>query len=367
MINKNNFGGVFNGLKVLLTGHTGFKGSWLSIWLKELGAQVYGYSLPPSAHPNNFDVSFVNNKIMSHYGDIRDYDSLKEFFDEVKPALVIHMAAQAIVLEGYKNPKETFESNVLGTINVLEAIRLTDSVKAAIIVTSDKCYENDNVKKEFFESDRMGGSDPYSASKGMVELAVASYIRSFPSDKNISSVRAGNVIGGGDFADNRIIPDCMRALMSGNKILIRNPYHIRPWQHVLEALSGYLSLASKLLSSDGKNYIGGWNFGPHREEVPVQQLVDGIILLWGSGGYEIVGDVAKPHESSYLSLNWDKARTNLSWSPSYSVGETLEKTVSWFREFQKNNGGSYMYDLCVKQISDYSSTAKNKGISWALD
>lgn len=262
---KNSYQGIFNNKKVLITGDTGFKGSWLAIWLLELGADVYGYALPPKTRLDNFVVAGLDKKINHQTGDIRNKENLQKYFNEVKPDFAFHLAAQPLVLESYSNPHYTFDTNLMGTVNFFESVRNTDSVKAALNITSDKCYKNNNWVWGYRENDPMGGKDPYSASKGCSELITDSYLNSFfiNSECNIASVRAGNVIGAGDWADYRIVPDYFRAMQSNKKLVVRNPNATRPWQHVLEPLTGYLLLASKLFTN--KKFCGGWNFGPKDE------------------------------------------------------------------------------------------------------
>lgn len=359
---------TFKGKRVLVTGHTGFKGSWLSIWLEELGAKVYGFSAEAPTDINNFELSNLDFKINDIEGDIKNMDFLAKQFMEIRPDVVFHLAAQAIVLKGYEDPADTFETNVMGTVNVLDLIRHNDFVKAGIFVTSDKCYENkDLTNHEFEEGERMGGHDPYSASKGMAEIAISSYLRSYFKTRAIASVRAGNVIGGGDFAENRIVPDCMRYLMQNKSILLRNPYAIRPWQFVLESLGGYLTIAANLLSKNGVEYNGGWNFGPSKNEnCSVEKLTGKIIKLWGSGNYTIGPEVNKPKEASYLALNCKKAKEKLGWQSVYPIEKTLEETVKWYKHFAENDNDEdfNFYDFNVQQIRDYSKQARENGMSW---
>ncbi len=341
---------------VLVTGHTGFKGAWLSIWLRELGANVIGYGLDPYTQYDNFVVANLKEKIVDIRGDIRDLNKLKGVFEKYKPQIVFHLAAQSLVIRSYKIPKETYEVNVMGTLNVLECIRKSDSVKVGIMITTDKCYENKEQIWGYRETDAMGGYDPYSSSKGCAELLIASYRNSFihPNDyvkheKAISSVRAGNVIGGGDWQKDRIVPDCIRALIDNKSINIRNPNAVRPFQHVLEPLSGYLLLAYKMYE-DGVNYCDGWNFGPDFNSiVNVQTIVNLIINKWGSGHWTDLSDKDAPYEANLLSLDCTKAKTYLGWKNRLNIEEAIEYTVDWYKNFKDLN----VYELCVNQIKEY--------------
>ncbi len=361
---------TFKNRKVLITGHTGFKGSWLAIWLKELGAQVIGYSLDPPTNPNNFELTRLSEKITDIRGDIRNYQKLEETFQNYQPEIIFHLAAQAIVLTGFENPKETFETNVHGTINILEVAKKTPSVKTVIIVTSDKCYKDQNVPGGYRENDTLGGSDPYSASKSMAELAVYSYQKSFydPSkDIVVASVRAGNVIGGGDFADFRLIPDSMKALMGKTPIMIRNPDSVRPWQHVLVPLSGYLALAAKI-QEKRHEYGGSWNFGPiEKMGITTKELADKIVNLWEGSSWQHIKHENNKKETMILKLNWDKAAHFLNWAPAYNYEEALKSTVEWFKKYDQEKKNVDLYRLCVNQIIDYTERAQEQKIQWALD
>jgi CDP-glucose 4,6-dehydratase len=369
------FGRIFHGIPVLVTGHTGFKGSWLSIWLKELGAEVIGYSVDVPTVPSNFEASHLDQRMVDVRGDVRDLNGLCRVIEEHKPQVVFHLAAQPIVRLSYAEPKDTFDVNVGGTVNVLEAARLADSVKAVVCVTSDKCYENQEWLWGYREIDRLGGHDPYSASKAMAELAVASYRRSFfPVEKYgehgiaLASARAGNVIGGGDWAQDRLVVDCMRALMDGEPIPVRNPHSVRPWQLVLEPLSGYLWLAAKLLH-DGARFAEAWNFAPPENvSVSVGDLVQKLIELWGSGEWEDLsaGQAQAPHETNLLRLSWEKAANRLGWRPIYDWHEAVAETVSWFKTYHEHSAGLDMYDACVGQIARYVERARGLGVAWAL-
>ncbi len=348
--------------QVFLTGHTGFKGAWLSLWLNKLGAKVTGFALEPHTTPSLFQIASIDDKITSISGDIRDYELLSKQISTVKPEIVIHMAAQALVRESYKNPVDTYATNVMGTVHLLEAIRAVPSVKAVVIVTSDKCYENNEKLWSYREDEPMGGYDPYSNSKGCAELVTGAYRRSFfnlsnpdSSHASIASVRAGNVIGGGDWAEDRIIPDCMKAILENREIVLRNPYAIRPWQHVLEPLNGYLMLAQKLYEN-GNSYAEPWNFGPNDQDaITVEALVKQLCDQWKDKAEFTISKDAGPHEANFLKLDSTKARTRLDWQPVWNIEETLENIIKWYKAYQN---GQNMAELCLKQIEEYESTAQ---------
>ena len=350
------FSNVFKNKTVLVTGHTGFKGSWLCIWLKELGADLVGYALEPYTERDNFIVSGLEDRITHITGDVRDFQKLSKVFEEYQPEFVFHLAAQAIVRESYVNPKETYDINIGGTVNVLECCRLTDSVRVIVNVTSDKCYENKEWIWGYRENDPMGGYDPYSSSKGCSELVTAAYRKSFfnPDDfkrhkKSLASVRAGNVIGGGDWQKDRIIPDCIRALESNKPIGIRNPNATRPWQHVLEPLSGYLLLASKMYEEPQK-FCGAWNFGPNYDSIiPVGEVAEKVVARWGNGSWIDLSDKNAPHEAKLLSLDISKANLYLKWIPVWDTEKAIEKTVDWYKEYIKKDP----YRICVDQIEEF--------------
>ena len=358
---KNQFNGIFKDKTVLITGHTGFKGSWLSIWLKELGANVVGYALEPYTKRDNFVVTGLEDKITHIIGDVRDYKKLKEVFTKYKPEFVFHLAAQPIVRESFLNPKETYDINIGGTVNVFECCRLTDSVKVIINVTSDKCYENKEWIWGYRENDPMGGYDPYSSSKGCSELITAAYRKSFfnpekfkKHGKCLSSVRAGNVIGGGDWQKDRLIPDCIKALENKKPIEIRNPNATRPWQHVLEPLSGYLLLASKMYQKPAK-FSGAWNFGPNYESViSVGELVSMIVEKWGDGKWLDISDKKEPHEANLLSLDINKARNFLIWHPKWNIQECIDKTVEWYKLSKEED----FKKICNNQIKLFMNNIK---------
>lgn len=367
--------GIYQGLPVLVTGHTGFKGSWLSIWLHELGAKVIGYSLEPPTKPNNFQLTKLSKRITDVRGDVRDFNRLEQVVKKYKPRAVFHLAAQTIVLTSFEKSKETIDINVGGTINLLEILKRTEHPTTFIGITSDKCYEDKNMIWGYRETDPLGGFDPYSASKGMAEIAISSYRRSFFSPpsfnkhlKSIASVRAGNVIGGGDFADFRIVPDCMKHLMAKEPIIVRNPESVRPWQHVLVPLSGYLWLSAKMIEN-GETYAEAWNFGPQEHKlITTRSIVEKSIELWGSGKWKHRPVPNPKKETEVLRLNWDKAASKLDWRPAYSWDEGLKETVSWFKNYDafKEEKGFDMYRACVNQIEAYTQKAKELNIEWAL-
>ncbi len=359
------FGGIYAERKVLITGHTGFKGSWLSYWLRSMGADVCGYSLIPPTNPNHFDL--LKLKMRSEIGDIRDSVRLNKVMQDFNPDIVFHLAAQPLVRLSYKTPAETFETNVIGAVNVLESVRNTPSVKACVIITSDKCYDNREWVWGYRENDPMGGHDPYSASKGCTELVTSSYKNSFFNIKEygknhntlIASCRAGNVIGGGDWAEDRLIPDIMKAASLNKTVDIRNPYATRPWQHVLEPLSGYLMIGQKLL--EGKTeYTEGWNFGPSDTEmISVGEVVEKIKEYWPKMQYEINHDKNAPHESGLLKLDCSKAHSKLKWKENWNSEVCFEKTVNWYKKYYEKKIISTEEDL-----NSYITIAKNKNLEW---
>lgn len=356
------FNNIYQGKKVLVTGHTGFKGAWLSLWLTKLGANVIGYSLAPPTNPNLFDISHLKNKIKHILGDVRDLAHLEKVFRQSKPEVVFHLAAQAIVKESYKNPRETFETNVMGTISVLEAARKAGKIRAIINITSDKCYANKNWAYPYRENDHLGGSDPYSASKGCSELITSSYRQSFLDKIGLASVRAGNIIGGGDWADDRLVPDCIKALIHKKPIILRCPHSIRPWQYILEPLSGYLWLGSLLLKEPSK-YSQAWNFGPKDEEVlSVGQVTKQIIRTWGSGSFKIKKE--KFYEPDLLKLDISKAKHILRWYPVYDVHQAIEKTVNWYKEYYLGKTKNMM-DYSLGEIEEYEKQAKMRHLVWS--
>ena len=349
------FKNVFRGLTVLVTGDTGFKGSWLAIWLLNLGANVVGYSLPPKTANDNFALCGLSKKITHIDGDIRKYDDIKTVLSEREPSIVFHLAAQALVLTSYKEPLYTYGTNVMRTANMLEAVRHAPSVEAVVNVTSDKCYENKEWVHSYREADPLGGNDPYSASKAASEILTQSYTRSFFNDKNsaaIASARAGNVIGGGDWAENRIFPDCVRAFTTDTAIVIRHPNAVRPWQHVLEPLSGYLMLASRLFA-DGMEYSGAWNFGPATKNlVTVKQLVEETIKQWGRGSYIVAKSHDEQKEAGLLSLDITKAVNSLGWQPVLDFTQTVRLAVEEYKT--DNLRTDEIFEQRVERINQYT-------------
>ncbi|OPY32663.1 MAG: dTDP-glucose 4,6-dehydratase [Methanomassiliicoccales archaeon PtaU1.Bin124] len=343
---------AYRGKKVLVTGHTGFKGGWLTLWLQELGADVIGLGLAPDTEPSLFEAANVSGSCKSVIADVRDKERILKIVQEERPEHVFHLAAQPLVRRSYRDPVGTFETNVIGTANVLDAIRTVGSVRSCVIVTSDKCYENLEWTHAYRESDPMGGHDPYSASKGAAELVVSSFRRSFFNDSScgLATARAGNVIGGGDWAEDRIVPDCIRALSNGEKVKVRNPYAVRPWQHVLEPLYGYLLLGMKL-HDDPKQYSEAWNFGPMVSKYTVGQLVDDVVQAWGSGGWEDVSEKNAVHEANCLRLDSTKANIRLGWAPRLDVRQGVALTVAWYKRHQAK---ADMREFTQRQIAAYS-------------
>ncbi len=365
------FAGAFAGARVLVTGHTGFKGAWLTLWLQRLGAQVLGYALP-AEEPGLFAQLAGQVGIDHVEADLRDRAALAAAFRRHEPEIVIHLAAQALVGRSYEDPAETWEVNVMGTVNVLEAVRACPTVRAVCVVSSDKCYENPEWPYAFRESDPMGGIDPYSASKGATELVAASYRRAlFTGDGPrrpavaLATARAGNVIGGGDWAAARIVPDCVRALTADVPIVVRTPAAVRPWQHVLEPLSGYLWLTAELLRAPAA-FADGWNFGPAAEaHVPVREVVDGLIARWGSGRWDAPfdEDAPRPHEAHVLRLDVTKARTLLGWKPLYGLDTALTATTAWYRAWHADPAFDAR-SFTSGQIADYERDATQAGLAW---
>lgn len=343
----------FRGKKVLLTGHTGFKGAWLAIWLREIGASVIGYALPPSTDPNLFMLSGLRPRMNSVIGDVRDIYGIASLIDRSCPEIIFHLAAQALVGRSYREAVETYGSNVMGTVNLLEACRNQPSVKAIVIVTSDKCYENSESGRAYAEEDRLGGRDPYSSSKACAEIVTGSYRDSFfrqEPGRGLASARAGNVIGGGDWSEDRLAPDCLRALEHNETIVIRNPESIRPWQHVLEPLSGYLMLAERLYN-EPVGFSEAWNFGPDDTScITVQSLVDSIIREWGSGNWQLPRTEQTFVEAGMLKLDSSKAKKRLGWKPRWDVENAVRNTVRWHKAYLD---GADMYKICCRQIEEY--------------
>ncbi len=350
------FSKTYQNKKVLLTGDTGFKGSWMSIWLKEMGAEVYGYALPPLTDRDNFVTTGLASKIHHMDGDIRDLNKLKQYFKDVQPDMAFHLAAQPLVIDSYNNPHYNFETNLMGTVNFFESVRACESVKIAVNVTTDKCYQNNEWDWGYREIDPMGGDDPYSASKGCSELITHSYTKSFFNKDNackIASGRAGNVIGGGDWADNRIIPDMMRAYHKKEAVFLRNPSSVRPWQFVLEPVYGYLKLGEKLYN-EGSKFVGGWNFGPAAyENYTVGQVVEQVKQVLPDLKTESPAQLEKLHEATLLKLDVTKAVNHLGWHPKLNFKDTILFTVEGYVEELK--GGANLYQSRVNQINQYCS------------
>jgi len=362
----NLFKGIYLNKTVLVTGHTGFKGSWLSLWLKEMGAKVVGYSLDAPTTPSHHELLDID--IVSVIGDLRNKKKLQETFDKFQPEIVFHMAAQPLVRLSYDEPYDTFETNVMGTINVFEACKKTSSVAAIVNITSDKCYENKEWIWGYRENDPMGGYDPYSASKGCAELVANSYRNSFFNLKDygvkhnvlLASCRAGNVIGGGDWALDRLMTDIMVSVSNNKKVSIRNPYATRPWQHVLEPLSGYLAVGQKLLEKHVE-FAGGWNFGPRDEEsITVKEVVEHVKKHWNAIDYKINSDKSNLHEANLLKLDCSKAHIKLKWKDVWNSDKTFEKTVNWYKAYYEQN-----LIHTRENLQEYIKDAKQQSIEWA--
>ncbi|MEO0272286.1 MAG: CDP-glucose 4,6-dehydratase [candidate division WOR-3 bacterium] len=348
------------GKRVVITGHTGFKGGWLALWLWTLGAKVYGYSLPPPTEPNFFSAVNLQTCLEDHIvGDVRDYASISKVMLQIEPEIVFHLAAQSLVGIGYKDPLTTYETNVMGTVNLLEAVRNTPSVKEVIIITSDKCYENREWVWPYRETDTLGGFDPYSSSKACAEIISSSYKRAFFKSKvALATARAGNVIGGGDWAQDRLIPDCIKAFTSNKPVILRNPHSLRPWQHVLEPLFGYLILAEKIYSNPDK-FSGPWNFSPYAEtgDATVYDVAKLVADEWE--GVHILKKTEESntfHEAAVLRLDNTKAVTLLNWKPKWSLKEAVKETVKWYKQYYAQEGVKDMKEFSIRQISEYMDT-----------
>lgn len=338
--------------RVLVTGHTGFKGGWISLWLQSMGAEVCGVALEPLSGPSLFEVARVMQGLDHHVIDVRDYESIRKNVSNFKPEIIIHMAAQPLVRESYQQPIETFSTNVMGTVHLLEAARAVSSIRAIVNVTTDKCYENRNEVWGYRENEQMGGADPYSSSKACAELVSTAYRKSFFQNTDIAmaTARAGNVIGGGDWSKDRLVPDILRALEKNDPIYIRNPSAVRPWQHVLEPLSGYLVLAERLYSGCGL-FSEAWNFGPQSSDLkPVSWIVDYLTRAWGRKEPWLMQPGNHPHEANYLSLDISKALHKLSWSPRWELSVALDKTIEWQKAWLD---GCDMHNFCLQQIYQY--------------
>jgi CDP-glucose 4,6-dehydratase len=340
--------------KILITGHTGFKGSWLTIWLKKLGADITGFSKSVPTNPSLFETANIGKNIKSVVGDIQNYEFLKETISECEPEIIFHMAAQSLVIKSYSNPIETFSTNIMGTVNLLYAVKETKKAKVVINITSDKCYENNESLEGYREDDPMGGYDPYSSSKGCAELITKSFRKSFFSSDHennigLASVRAGNVIGGGDWAENRLIPDIISAIKNKENVKIRNPNAIRPWQHVLDPLNGYISLAEKVWDDQTK-YSEGWNFGPEKNETkPVSWVIEKFNELWKNKINWVVGD-NELHEANNLILNCQKAKSRLGWNSKINTETALEWTIEWYTKYFE---GKNMMKVTEEQILEF--------------
>ncbi|MBF0179597.1 MAG: CDP-glucose 4,6-dehydratase [Magnetococcales bacterium] len=349
--------GFWRGRRLFLTGHTGFKGSWLALWLRELGAEVTGYALEPPTRPSLFELARVAEGMESVIADIRDGEALAAAMVRAAPEVVIHMAAQPLVRASYRIPVETYATNVMGSVHLLEAVRRTPSVRAVINVTTDKCYENREWHWGYRENEPLGGYDPYSSSKACAELVTSAYRNSFFSAGHgvaVASARAGNVIGGGDWAEDRLLPDCVRAIMKGEPVVIRNPHATRPWQHVLEPLSGYLMLAQRLLE-EGPRFASAWNFGPLDADArPVGWVAQRMCTLWGEGAEYRQEGGEHPHEASFLKLDISKARAELGWHPRWDLETALASIVAWTKA---HRAGARMDEICLEQIAAYADRA----------
>lgn len=345
----------WQGRRVFLTGHTGFKGAWVSLWLARLGAQITGYALAAPTYPNLFDAAEVASVVTSIEGDVCDQESLRRAMIGAKPDIVIHLAAQALVRPSYADPRGTFFTNVMGTVNVLESMRSCEGICAAVIVTSDKCYENTG-KEGYVEGDPLGGHDPYSSSKACAELVTAAYRRSFfDTGPAVASARAGNVIGGGDWARDRLVPDLFRGALSRTPVTIRNPDATRPWQHVLDALAGYLVLAERL-SEDGRRHARAWNFGPGPESsVSVREIVDGVAKAFGGDLQWRIDAAAGPHEAGSLSLDPTLAHRELGWRSRLSLARSIEMTAQWYRDVYFSATPRRARDACLAQVAAYET------------
>lgn len=344
--------GFWKNKRVFLTGHTGFKGSWLSIWLTEMGAQVKGYSLKPNTQPNLFDISKVASGIESEFGDIRDFNDLKWSLESFSPEIIIHLAAQPLVRESYEDPLETYETNVMGTANLLQASRNLSNLRSIVIVTTDKCYENKEWEWGYRENEAMGGYDPYSSSKGCAELVTSAFRRSFYQSTTvaIATARAGNVIGGGDWSKDRLIPDILRSYNEGKQVVIRNPKAIRPWQHVIEPLSGYLILAEELYNK-GQVFAEPFNFGPRDEDCQsVESILNNINENWRDCPGWKLDEEANPHEARFLKLDISKAKDRLNWTPKWNLETSIKLIIDWNNAFNRQDD---MRKYCINQIKSY--------------
>jgi len=367
------FDNCYRGRTVLVTGDSGFKGAWLTYWLHTLGARIVGLSLPPQRQHDLFVTAGIAELMEHNDVDIREYGAVEETIGDAAPDVVFHLAAQAIVRQSYQIPRETIETNVLGTANVLEAVRRLDRRCCIVVITSDKCYANKEWVHSYRENDELGGHDIYSASKGCAEILTHAYRRSFlgaassdHAQKPVATTRAGNVIGPGDWSADRILPDSIAALHEGREILVRNPLSIRPWQHVLEPLSGYLMLGAGLLRGSFGTYEGAWNFGPSVESAkPVSELITRIVQAWGSGSWVVQNQANQPHESTRLQLSIDKAVTVLNWLPVWDFATTVDRTVQGYKQLLKNkNGAIGARQVLSAEIESYTAAARQRDVAW---
>lgn len=366
------FAQAYQGKTVLVTGHTGFKGSWLCLWLEQLGAKVVGYALDPPTTPALFDQAEVASGIEDRRGDVRDAAALARVVAEVRPDFVFHLAAQPLVLDSYAAPAETFATNVTGTINLMEALRAARRPVAVVMVTTDKVYRNLETGRAFAEDDPLGGHDPYSASKAAMEIAIASWRDSFFGPARLAehgiamaAARAGNVIGGGDWAANRLVPDLARALAGNAPVRLRHPGALRPWQHVLEPLAGYLRLGTLLAGADAEKYTEAWNLGPHPEDIrPVGALAEAVLDAWGRPGWEAAGADDAPHEAGLLRLSIEKALARLGWAPTWDFAETVTRTADWYRTVLADPGAARA--ACLADLNSYAAAGRARGMAWAV-
>lgn len=361
MLALNAFGDAYRGRRVLVTGHTGFKGSWLSLWLHALGADVTGLALNPASEPNHWGL--LNLPIRARHIDVRDEEAVRRIFDADKPEMVFHLAAQPLVLRSYREPVTTWATNVLGTVHVLEAARHTPGARAVVVVTTDKCYENRESPRPYREHDRLGGHDPYSASKAGAELVASSYRTAFLQETGaplLATARGGNVIGGGDWSEDRLIPDLVRSAVAGDPLTVRSPHAVRPWQHVLDCLSGYLLLGQRLLHGD-TTCAEAWNFGPDTEEnLTVEQILEHLLSTWPQLRWQVAA-TAHPHEATLLQLDISKAKTHLDWRPVWNIGESVRHTANWYRHLIE-----YGEVTSIRELAEYTEDAADRGLNWAM-